>query len=850
MRIHSVELRHVRRIESLTLDLSAPLTVIAAPNGAGKSTLQQAILAALFFSPKEVRDSFVSEFAAESVPTVILGLSSGADAPTISLKRYLTDDKGEWTEDGTTLKGKKKALDKVQETLPITAEAAALLLWGRQDEMHLVIESFPSDGHSLLTAATIRGAGPDPKRIVKDLQRDHDAARKGDHGGQVKGAFTQARDRVEELQEELNGASAIEQATTRQRQQLDDARKRRDEIKERERNLQAEIDNLDRLEKLLAPAVQTAATRDDMAKKQAEWAQLDADMAAFAKDIETKQRERDGLLSQYRFARDEELTRKINDLRQTAEAAAKAQEGYAAAEANFTAKKRPDPADVNAFNQFQAQIKAANDKIEATGVRFELTADSSPRLLRVAEDGQPEREIQLKPGQSHQGIAGKVTVVADGLTFTAAGKTDVLPLKAAAQTAEEKSDKLLAKFDVKTKAAFLAAAEEKVQLHRDLNDKKTRLRELLGSRTVDAVQAELQLLLAAQAENKLTLADKEAWTGKRLPAAADLKTWSDQKQGEIQQARDNLRALDERRPSDAERSVQKRALEGTRNKAADLAAAFTSADDAAREPSPALQTQLRSTLAAKRQELTRIAAQLLEAEKKVADWSGQLKQVQPHRSLESIQDDLDDAAEAFKRETLLQDARLLLKERIEDKMQALAAHVPVDLGKKVTEHLAALTSVPGGEVVLGPNLTVTQIKESGLAKPWSPAQLSYGELHQAALAVKVAVGRALAETSGPVFVMLDDSLVAFDPARRAATENFLLDLTRDRKLQIILLTCHTDWAADWKRRRPNEVAHIPLCDHAQYYRPLAQPTCKTAGPLATRHSPTPPPPHNQAGKLF
>ncbi|MFO0966596.1 MAG: AAA family ATPase [Gemmataceae bacterium] len=822
MRIHSVELRHVRRIESLKLDLGAPLTVIAAPNGAGKSTLQQAILAALFFSPKEVRDSFISEFAADSVPTVTLGLSFGQDAAAVSLKRYLTDDKGEWTEAGApTIKGKKKALDKVQETLPISAEAAALLLWGRQDDMGLVLDDFPSDGHSLLTAATIRGAGPDPKQVVKSLERDHDAARKGDHGGQLKGALTQAKVRAEDLQQELEDATVIEQAIARQRDQLDLARKRRDGIKEQERTLQCEVQKLEQLDKLLAPAVQMAATRDDMVKTQAEWAQLDEDMAALAKDLETKQRERDQLLSQYRFARDEELTRKIDALRQSVEGATKAQEEYAALESQLAARKRPDPADVKEYEKLQNQITAARDKIEATGVRFELSADKTPRVLKVAEDGQPEREIKLNAGESHKGIAGRVTVVADGLTFTAAGKADVLPLKAAAQTAEERSEKLLAKFDVKTMAAFLAAAEEKAQLQRDLTEQKSRLRDLLGPRTLDAVKGELQLTLAAQSDNKLTLSDKEAWTGKRLHAVADLKAWSERKQGEIQQAKENLRVLEERRPNDAERSLHKRNLETTRNKAADLAAAFTGADELQREPSAPLQNYFRTTLAAKRQELARIAAQLLEAEKKVADWSGQLKQVQSHRSLEAIKDDLEDANEAFKRESLLQDARLLLKERIEQKMEALAAHVPVDLSKKVTEHLAALTSGAGGEVVLSPELKVTHVKESGLAKPWEPRHLSFGERHQAALAVKVAVGRALAETCGPVFIMLDDSLVAFDPTRRAATENFLLDLARDHKLQIILTTCHTDWAADWKRAARTTSPTSTCASTAEYYRPLA-----------------------------
>jgi uncharacterized protein YhaN len=124
-----------------------------------------------------------------------------------------------------------------------------------------------------------------------------------------------------------------------------------------------------------------------------------------------------------------------------------------------------------------------------------------------------------------------------------------------------------------------------------------------------------------------------------------------------------------------------------------------------------------------------------------------------------------------------------------------------------------------GQVRLDKGLGVSDVGENGrAAQTWQPHELSFGERHQAALAVKIAVARALAETIGPVFIMLDDSLVTFDPQRRAATENWLLDLVADEKLQVILFTCHTDWAADWKKRQPEMVRYIELAREASYYR--------------------------------
>lgn len=86
------------------------------------------------------------------------------------------------------------------------------------------------------------------------------------------------------------------------------------------------------------------------------------------------------------------------------------------------------------------------------------------------------------------------------------------------------------------------------------------------------------------------------------------------------------------------------------------------------------------------------------------------------------------------------------------------------------------------------------------------------------MAVKIAVARALAESHGPVFIMLDDSLVSFDPERRLSTEELLLDLVADGQLQVVLFTCDTDWAAGWKARQPDAVNYIELCKVAQYYR--------------------------------
>ena len=158
--------------------------------------------------------------------------------------------------------------------------------------------------------------------------------------------------------------------------------------------------------------------------------------------------------------------------------------------------------------------------------------------------------------------------------------------------------------------------------------------------------------------------------------------------------------------------------------------------------------------------------------------------------------------------------------------------MPIELGEKITHHLSRLTRGGVRHVALSQALAVTHVAENGASQSWQPQQLSCGERHQAALAVKIAVARALAEASGPVFIVLDDSLVSFDPDRRAATEEFLLELVADGRVQIILLTCHTDWAADFKQCRPERLNYIELARCARYYRaPPAVARASDAGEL-------------------
>src|SRR5262249_19875044 len=152
----------------------------------------------------------------------------------------------------------------------------------------------------------------------------------------------------------------------------------------------------------------------------------------------------------------------------------------------------------------------------------------------------------------------------------------------------------------------------------------------------------------------------------------------------------------------------------------------------ARAPTRDLHDDLKKALASRRERQVRLNADVVDAEKKVSNLEGQLRQASPHRAVESIQSELEEARAACHRQEVLQEARGLLKQRIEAKMTELAAHVPVALGNRVTEHLSRLTGGLFDRVNLGRGLSVTHISENGaMSELWEPHHLSYGERHQA-----------------------------------------------------------------------------------------------------------------------
>ncbi len=815
MKLHRVELQQVRQFRRLALDVSAPLTVIGGPNGVGKTTLQTAILAAMFKVEKKERDWLRSRFDPDSAPNATLELSRTADSGRITLIRRLTDETGEWHEGGTVLKTRGKALEKVQEALPISADAAALLLWGLQEEMAVVIDGFPADGHTLLTAATICGTGPDPKEVIDQLEKDWNAAKRK---GKNPGPLTQAEERVQALEDALEKARLAHQRHEGLERDYNKARSAAEQAKNERDDVDREVKQLAEWDKRLDAVLKAAKRLGDLEQNEREWRGLGQAIATAERALEELRKEEEALEAQYRVAKEQELAARIDlvaeQVRRVEEAEGKEQE----VQKNLESAPRPDRDDLKSLEDLKTQAREATAGLEATGVRYDLVVEEGELEVKITEDAARPRMILLTAGEAQFGVVGKIEVEVDSLTLRASGKEDVAQFKRTVQRAEGEIAALVQGFGASDEAGFRRLHKERADLERRIDDARNEKRLELKGATLASLKSDLKLAAKERDLLKVTQTERDALAGRVPRGSAEINNDLAGKRGEIKNARRALKDIQARQPTEAQETDLQTELENVRKRHDAALRAFHEVGPEQREPTEHLLEEIRDKLEEQRVELGRLTTIHNDADKKVTGLAADLKHTGPERPVATLEAEWEEAKAVLHREQVFQEGRELLRQQIESKIVEMTEGVPRDLGEKVTACLARISDGSYVRASLADSLTLSNVHERGHSpEHWAPHELSHGERHQAALAVKIAVARAIAETGDPVFIILDDCLVDFDPQRRAATELLLTELVSDGKLQVILLTCHTDWAADWKRRKP-DLAYVQLADVAEYYR--------------------------------
>jgi ABC-type polar amino acid transport system ATPase subunit len=476
------------------------------------------------------------------------------------------------------------------------------------------------------------------------------------------------------------------------------------------------------------------------------------------------------------------------------------------------------------FSRCRDEMREASHRMDASGFKYRLSSTAGSECIEVSEEQEPQRELELDSEKPLEGVAGRLTIRAGNLRIAVTGKEDVARHKDRIEEARRRLADLRARFSAVDDSALAALANEREQLQSSLRAAQATLERTLSGKTLDELRQAKADLEHRRRENNVSEEDRAACAGRYLAAPAVLEKEAAKLEEAWKQAKRRADDLLASQRSDAALQQLETDLNAARLQAETADQQFLNADSMGRQPTSDFLTDLRQEVAHFRNEQRIAMPQLEKARESATRLAEAIKHSAPVRSLSAIEAELAEAQAALYREEVLQEARQLLAQRIDQTMVEMAAAVPEDLASRISSHLAELSEGALARVRLDADLKVTSVtQETGIAEHWTPEQLSVGQRTLAALTLKIAVARAIAETQRqPVFIILDDSLVNLDPEHRTATERLLGELAADGQLQVILLTCHTDWARAWQQRAPDCVRTIELQETADYYRqPLA-----------------------------
>lgn len=154
-------------------------------------------------------------------------------------------------------------------------------------------------------------------------------------------------------------------------------------------------------------------------------------------------------------------------------------------------------------------------------------------------------------------------------------------------------------------------------------------------------------------------------------------------------------------------------------------------------------------------------------------------------------------AQAERRHCELQrraDALDLLCRMLDEKRQATLARLQAPLKERLHHYLPLL--MPGATVEMDVSLapgTLTRTQAGGAPESGTVQDLSFGAREQLGLISRFAYADLLQQAGRPTLLILDDTLVHSDVARRAQMKRVLFDAAQ--RHQVLLFTCHPD---DWR----------------------------------------------------
>ena len=814
MKLKNAKIENVRNIRCCELEFSPGCTVISGRNGSGKTTVREAIQSALFGLQHRKKEQHVSKFDPDSMPKVEFNLTIDGEKLPVGLSRSLLNKDGKWQQNGKTIRAKGRSLDLVQQHLGIPVSAADSLLCSNHIDFASLLEEFPDDMQSLLTANCVRGSGPEPKSVLARLEKNHKAAKS--KGQKNPGIISVLTTKLQSLNTEMGNAEA---ATDRVKLLQKSYREQiviRDQLDAKLRTDRAELQKLQESQKAMAKVIQFDAEIRRAKEQQSSWNLLCEKTTRSKKIFDSVKADLSELEIQFRVQKKLEIASELSRLKDLIQVSKEIEGKIAAASSLRDQKRWPGKPEVQLFSELDAHAKNLESKIHATGVHFRLESKTA-QSIEIATDGGQGKPVKIDADNPLDGVVGSVRVTAGDLAFTAFGKENVATLKIEVDAIQEQQAALLRKFGCADFPSFQESAELRDKLEQDVICLQAELKIKLSGFSIDSLENSRSRSEQELASLQVSLADEKAISGRVLGSVSSIEKQIAAKRVEVDNAKHKLREYEFEKPSEAEINQLAGQLVDANSRLAVAQKAFR-LTECRREVGLSELKYMESDISKQTSAVESGERGVGEANVTLAKIEKDLEHSGVFRRTDEIAIDITVVNTSLEKEERRQKARMLLMERIKSKMNRLAEGVPVQLSDKVAKHLSELTLGLFSSVELNDNLSVRNVYDSsGHGVNWNSSELSTGERILVALAIRIAIALSVADIYGTAFLMLDDAFTSLDPSYLAATEDLIEKVVKTGRIQLVLFTCHEEWAAKWEFKAPKGFTFVSLEDKCSHF---------------------------------
>ena len=792
MRLLHVRLHPFGRFSDQSWDFRVPLVVVHGPNELGKTTLRQAIVHALFtptgLTATQLKKTIGPWLPQPAADHAAVTLTFEHDGTTWTLEKRWGGGQASRLSDGTASFADPDTVHKQLAQMLSHSEATFRhVLFTGQAELERTLDAIEENAGHLRDIGELLRAGAGGEAEV-DEQRLRSAL-----DNRIKAAFgrwndDRARPESQNGQERgitnpwINGVGEILAAWYAWQKLVAE----HDDILRVEREIDRINSDVAEIEQSIAKAADLAhrfggmregvTARGELGEKVrrlegeesamgaafATWPRAEAAIEQWDQQKNDLQRQLAALQQELGHARKREGAAAIRNAFRGIEAAKRAWE-----QATADLGNNPDPGEerIDAVSRLERAITDAENKLSSRALAWRIEAET-PAEISVEMGAEPRKALAVGP-QAASGMAeARVRVVAGGITLTVeSGGDDVASLfESLARDRESLSRELqacgaTAAGDVRIKAGRHREAAREARRTKEVYEglllgkaferwaeEIRSVEELPNARDVNAIEQAITDLQKKIAEGDARSATQQQAIEGWKTSHADHATLAEklmQTRSDLKQARESLASLPDM-------------PEGF-----DSPRAFVAAIDAAQAGQLAGQQQLTG----KKAEAAELAGLLGE-----------------RRS-----EDVAERAEAEKRkfERLRSRGRSYLRIRQElDRIAADRSEDPLEgFGNRVTEIFSRITG--GGSALEFNGQLPAAVVRGSVSLP--PERLSHGGGGALALAVRLAMAEAYV-ASGGGFLMLDDPLVHFDPARMGIAADILREFSE--RVQVIFFTCH------------------------------------------------------------